>query len=187
MIANLFKAVVSIAVTPITVMVDIVTLPVSAMDNKDPFRRTAKLLGNASKCLEEAIKPKWMKFFIDYPTKHVTRDYLEEWSEIKAWKLAWQESKGRELVLHAREAMLVEALEQADVHAGMLKIRNALRNSTEHVDKWLAEVRAETMEDLANTVDNNLDFWICIDDEGETDKELAQYLREMAQEIRSGK
>ena len=57
MITNLFKAMVSIAVTPLTVVVDIATLPGSAMDNKDAFHRTSKLLSNASKCLDEAIKP----------------------------------------------------------------------------------------------------------------------------------
>ena len=57
MLGNLFKAAVSVAVTPIAVVIDIVTLPASAFDNKDAFHRTGALLNNAGDCLKEAVKP----------------------------------------------------------------------------------------------------------------------------------
>ena len=57
MFSNLIKAAVSVAVSPVAFVVDVVTLPASAFDNKDDFHRTGALLSNASKCIEEATKP----------------------------------------------------------------------------------------------------------------------------------
>lgn len=58
MLLNLSKAVVSVAVAPVALVADIVTIPVSASEpNTGPFDRTAALLKNAGDCVEAAVKP----------------------------------------------------------------------------------------------------------------------------------
>ena len=56
MFGNLMKAAVAVALTPVAVVVDLVTLPVSAERGDDhPFGRTTKLLNSAGKNVEKAI------------------------------------------------------------------------------------------------------------------------------------
>jgi len=58
MLTNLTKAAVAVAVAPVALVVDIVTLPDSASSyNKGPFDRTAKVLGAAGDAVSKAIKP----------------------------------------------------------------------------------------------------------------------------------
>jgi hypothetical protein len=58
MLSNLAKAAVSVAVTPVTAAVDILTIPDSACDpHKGVFDRTAKKLQQAADALDEAVKP----------------------------------------------------------------------------------------------------------------------------------
>ena len=57
MIRNLTRATISVAVTPIAVVVDVLTLPASAEYNKPPFGLTEALLKNAGKCVKEAVTP----------------------------------------------------------------------------------------------------------------------------------
>jgi hypothetical protein len=55
-LGNLTKAVVAVALTPVAVVVDVVTLPASADRGDDhPFGLTAKLLNSAGKNVEKAI------------------------------------------------------------------------------------------------------------------------------------
>ena len=56
-LGNLTKAVVAVALTPVAVAVDIVTLPASAERGEDhPFGRTAALLDSAGKSVSKAIE-----------------------------------------------------------------------------------------------------------------------------------
>lgn len=56
-LTNLAKAAAAVAVAPVAVVVDVVTLPASANDwNKGPFDRTAKVLGAAGDAVSKAIK-----------------------------------------------------------------------------------------------------------------------------------
>lgn len=57
MLSNLTKAVVSVAVTPITATVDILMIPVDAESNNDAFHRTTGVIKNAGDCFNEAVKP----------------------------------------------------------------------------------------------------------------------------------
>jgi hypothetical protein len=58
LIGNLTKALVSVALTPASVIADVLTLPASAEDPKrGPFDRTEYLLNNAGECVKKAIKP----------------------------------------------------------------------------------------------------------------------------------
>ena len=57
MLLNLLKATVSVAITPVTLVADILTLPASALDGDGPFDRTAAMLKNANECLAEAVMP----------------------------------------------------------------------------------------------------------------------------------
>lgn len=57
MLSNLTKAAVSVAAAVPAVVVDTVMLPIDAVYDKDAFSRTGKLLGNASDCVNEAVKP----------------------------------------------------------------------------------------------------------------------------------
>jgi len=58
MLTNLTKAAVAVAVSPVALAVDIVTLPDSASSlDKGPFDRTAKVLGAAGDAVSKAIKP----------------------------------------------------------------------------------------------------------------------------------
>lgn len=54
---NVAKAGVAVAATPVALVVDVVTLPVSAYDDKHPFRVTKRMLGVANDCIDEATQP----------------------------------------------------------------------------------------------------------------------------------
>jgi hypothetical protein len=56
MISNLLKAAVSVALSPVALVVDVVTFPASTLDGNDPFKRTGALLKNAGDCVSEAVK-----------------------------------------------------------------------------------------------------------------------------------
>lgn len=57
MIKNLCKAAVSVALSPVALIADTVTLPSSGYNGRHPFEMTSALLGNAGKCVKRAIKP----------------------------------------------------------------------------------------------------------------------------------
>ena len=57
MLESLTKAVVSVAVTPVTAVVDAVMIPVDATEDGEVFQRTKNTLNNASKNFNEAVKP----------------------------------------------------------------------------------------------------------------------------------
>ncbi len=57
MLLNILKATVSVALTPVTLVADILTLPASASDGNGPFDRTAAMLKNAQECVKEAVTP----------------------------------------------------------------------------------------------------------------------------------
>ncbi|MFW1734814.1 hypothetical protein [Acinetobacter sp. ULE_I037] len=57
MLESLTKAAVSIAVTPVTTVVDAVMIPVDATEDGEVFQRTKNTLNNASKNFNEAVKP----------------------------------------------------------------------------------------------------------------------------------
>jgi len=57
MLSNLAKAAVSVAVTPVMLVADVVTIPDSAMNNTAPFKRTADMLQNAGECIDRAVTP----------------------------------------------------------------------------------------------------------------------------------
>lgn len=57
MIEKLTKAAVAVALTPVAVVVDVVTLPATSCDlHRGPFDNTGNLLKSAAKNVEEAIK-----------------------------------------------------------------------------------------------------------------------------------
>ncbi len=58
MLSNLAKAAISVAVTPVTAAVDILTIPDSACDpHTGVFDRTAKKFQQAADAIDEAVKP----------------------------------------------------------------------------------------------------------------------------------
>ena len=58
MFKNLIKAAVGVVITPIALVLDIVTLPASSYDsNRGPFERTAKTLNQVTKAVDAALKP----------------------------------------------------------------------------------------------------------------------------------
>lgn len=58
MIGNLLKAAVGVAVTPVAVVVDILTLPASAEDPaRGAFGRTEKVLKSVGENIEKAVQP----------------------------------------------------------------------------------------------------------------------------------
>lgn len=57
MLESLTKAAVSVAVTPVTAVVDAVMIPVDATEDGEVFQRTINTLNNASKNFNEAVKP----------------------------------------------------------------------------------------------------------------------------------
>jgi len=57
-IGNLVSATVSVALTPIAVVVDVLTLPASAYDDRPPFERTGGLLNSARAHVEDALTTK---------------------------------------------------------------------------------------------------------------------------------
>lgn len=57
-LANVAKAGIAVAASPVALVADIVTLPGSACDpHAGPFDRTAAMLNAAGKCISEAVKP----------------------------------------------------------------------------------------------------------------------------------
>ena len=56
-LTNVVKTAAAIAVTPVAIAVDIVKLPVTALEDKDPFENTNKRLNQAGKAFDAAIKP----------------------------------------------------------------------------------------------------------------------------------
>ncbi len=61
MLESLTKAAVSIAVTPVTVAVDTLMIPVDASEDGEVFQRTSTMLGNAAENMNDAIKPNSQK------------------------------------------------------------------------------------------------------------------------------
>jgi len=58
MLSNIAKAAVAMAVSPVALVADILTLPDSASDpHRGPFERTGAMLKRAGECIEEATKP----------------------------------------------------------------------------------------------------------------------------------
>jgi len=56
MFGSLFKAALGVALAPVALAVDVVSLPVSAMDTrKGPFDNTEKVLDSVSKNVERAL------------------------------------------------------------------------------------------------------------------------------------
>jgi hypothetical protein len=58
MLLKLVKAAVAVTLSPVAVVVDVVTLPESADSGRHPFSRTADLLHSAGKNVTDAVKPK---------------------------------------------------------------------------------------------------------------------------------
>lgn len=59
MISKLAKAAVAVAVTPVALVVDVVTMPASAdRGDSHPFKRTGQLLEVAGKNVKEAVDVK---------------------------------------------------------------------------------------------------------------------------------
>lgn len=57
LLSNIAKATVAVAVAPVALAVDIVTLPASADDfNRGAFDRTEKMLDAAGKAITDAVK-----------------------------------------------------------------------------------------------------------------------------------
>lgn len=56
-LSNVAKAATAIVVTPVATAVDIVKLPVTALDDRDPFENTNKRLNQAGKAIDAALKP----------------------------------------------------------------------------------------------------------------------------------
>jgi hypothetical protein len=54
-LSNLTQAVVAVAVAPVALVVDVVTLPVSVLDDKEAFKRTEEALTNVSDSLAKAV------------------------------------------------------------------------------------------------------------------------------------
>lgn len=58
MLGNLIRATVSVALTPVAVVADVLTLPASAESNRHPFGKTGWLLENAGQNVKQAVQPK---------------------------------------------------------------------------------------------------------------------------------
>lgn len=56
-LTNLTKAVVAVAVTPASVVVDVVKLPATAYDGRHPFDSTKRRLQQASEAMDAAVRP----------------------------------------------------------------------------------------------------------------------------------
>lgn len=55
-LTKLTKAAVAVTLSPVALAVDIVTLPVSAENGDEPFKRTEKLLSSAGENVSKALK-----------------------------------------------------------------------------------------------------------------------------------
>lgn len=58
MLGNLIRAAVSVALTPVAVVADALTLPATAERSSHPFGRTEWLLKNAGQNVKQALRPK---------------------------------------------------------------------------------------------------------------------------------
>jgi hypothetical protein len=57
--ANLLKAAIGVVVSPVAIVVDLLTLPASSMDpHRGPFDRTDKILTAVGRCVRNAVEPK---------------------------------------------------------------------------------------------------------------------------------
>lgn len=56
LLTNLTKAAVGVALTPVALAKDVVTLPARAMDDEHPFKSTKAMLENVGECVDEATK-----------------------------------------------------------------------------------------------------------------------------------
>lgn len=56
MITKLTRAVIGVALTPITVIADIITLPSSAYNDQKPFGKTASIVNIISKNIKDSLK-----------------------------------------------------------------------------------------------------------------------------------
>jgi hypothetical protein len=54
---NLLGAGAAVLASPVALVADVMTLPASAYDDKEPFARTGKMLAAAGACVNEAVKP----------------------------------------------------------------------------------------------------------------------------------
>lgn len=54
---NVAKAAVAVAVTPATVVADVLTLPASAYYDKRPFGKTVLMMKRAAECMDAATRP----------------------------------------------------------------------------------------------------------------------------------
>jgi hypothetical protein len=57
LLTNLTKATVAVALTPVAVVADVLTLPATSMDNRHPFGKTGALLKAAAEATMEAVEP----------------------------------------------------------------------------------------------------------------------------------
>ncbi|MCA7085833.1 hypothetical protein K7G19_19780 [Cupriavidus sp. DB3] len=57
-LSNTIKAAVAVAVSPVDMVVDVVTLPSTALEGKDAFGRTAKRFQQVAEAIDAAVKPK---------------------------------------------------------------------------------------------------------------------------------
>lgn len=58
MLLNILKAATSVALTPVAVVADVLTMPASAeRGDAHPFGRTGALLSNAGECIADAVRP----------------------------------------------------------------------------------------------------------------------------------
>lgn len=58
LLSNLAKAAVAVAVTPVAIVADVLTLPESSCDpHRGAFDKTAKTLNQAAEAFNEAVKP----------------------------------------------------------------------------------------------------------------------------------
>lgn len=58
MIKNLLKSVIGVAITPVAVISDILTLPSSAYSGKSPFKNTENLIDSVKKNVNKVIESK---------------------------------------------------------------------------------------------------------------------------------
>lgn len=61
MLESLTKATVSVAVAPVTAVVDAVMIPVDASEDGEVFQRTKSTLNNAAENFNDAVKPEARK------------------------------------------------------------------------------------------------------------------------------
>lgn len=56
-LTNVAKAGIAVAVSPVALVADVVTLPASAEAGGEPFGRTRGILSAAGECITAAVKP----------------------------------------------------------------------------------------------------------------------------------